>query len=354
MSDASVARETIAALGAGRMGRGIATAFAYAGHEVWLLDIRPRPPHEAEALRREAFAEIDASLAAMAQWGAFGDALRPAILNRVHFAARDAAPAALARADVVFEGVPEVQDAKREAFAFAAPHLRPDSLLASTTSSFLVTQLAAFAPRPERFLNAHWLNPAHIIPLVELSAHPGTAPEASSALSALLERIGKVPVMCAATPGYIVPRLQSLVMNEAARMIEQGVASAEEIDRATRYGLGFRFANMGVVEFIDFGGNDILYYASRYLAQALDDPRYASPAIVDRHMREQRNGLRDGKGFHDFTGVDVASYRTQALERMLGMLAHFGMLRPPAGGQPGPTTAQPPHRSPNPSTKELS
>lgn len=332
MSDAGVRPAVVAALGAGRMGRGIATAFAYAGHPVWLVDVKPRAAGQADALRREALAEIDASLAAMAQWGAFDDALRPAIVRRVRFAARDEAPPALAQADAVFEGVPEVVDAKREAFAFAGPHLRPDALLASTTSTFLVTQLAGFAPRPERFLNAHWLNPAHLVPLVELSAHAGTAPDASRALSALLERIGKVPVMCAAAPGYIVPRLQSLIMNEAARMIEQGVATAEDIDRATRYGLGFRFANMGVVEFIDFGGNDILYYASRYLAQALDDPRYASPAIIDRHMREGRNGLRDGRGFYDFGKVDVDAWRRNALARMLGMLKHLGLLRPPDPG----------------------
>jgi len=332
VSHTSASREAIVALGAGRMGRGIATAFAYAGHEVCLVDVKPRERAQAEVLGRGALAEIDASLAAMAQWGAFDDALRPAILRRVRFVARDDAPHALAQADVVFEGVPEVLEAKREAFGFAAAHLRPDALLASTTSTFLVTRLAEFAPHPQRFLNAHWLNPAHVIPLVELSAHPGTAPDASSALSALLERIGKVPVMCAATPGYIVPRLQSLIMNEAARMIEQGAATAEDIDRATRYGLGFRFAKMGVVEFIDFGGNDILYYASRYLAQALGDDRYASPPIVDRMMREGRNGLRDGKGFHDFGGVDADAYRTQVLGRMLDMLEHVGLLRPPDPG----------------------
>lgn len=325
-------RETIAALGAGRMGRGIATAFAYAGHPVWLLDVKARDAAQADALRQEALSEIDASLAAMATWGAFDDALRPAVLRRIGFAARDEAPAALARADVIFEGVPEVLEAKREAYAFAAAHVRADALVASTTSTFLVSELAALVAHPRRFLNAHWLNPAHIVPLVELSAHAGTAPEATRALEQLLERIGKVPVRCAAAPGYIVPRLQSLVMNEAARMIEQGVASAEQIDRATRYGLGFRFANMGVVEFIDFGGNDVLYYASRYLAQALGESRYASPAIVDRYMCEGRNGLRDGKGFHDFTGVDVDAWRAEALGRMLGMLEHLGMLRPPDPG----------------------
>lgn len=324
------AREVIAALGAGRMGRGIATAFAYAGHEVWLVDIKPRATAEARALEHQALDEIDASLAAMAEWGAFDDALRPRILQRIRFAGREAAPAALARADAVFEGVPEVMEAKRDAFAFAAAHVRPEALLASTTSTFLVTQLAELVSHPERFLNAHWLNPAHVIPLVELSAHAGTAPAAIDALKGLLERIGKVPVLCAAAPGYIVPRLQSLIMNEAARMIEQGVASAADIDRATRYGLGFRYANMGVVEFIDFGGNDILYYASRYLAQALGDERYASPPIVDRHMREGRNGLRDGRGFHDFSGVDVAAYKKETLGRMLGMLRHLGLLHPAA------------------------
>ncbi|HEY0879738.1 MAG TPA: 3-hydroxyacyl-CoA dehydrogenase NAD-binding domain-containing protein, partial [Zeimonas sp.] len=239
--------DVIVALGAGRMGRGIATAFAYAGHEVRLVDVKPRAREAVEALRAEALAEIDASLRAMADWGAFDDALRPQVLRRVRFVGRDGASDALARADFVFEGVPEVIDAKREALAFAGVHARAGAVIASTTSTFLVTQLAAFVERPQRFLNAHWLNPAHVVPLVELSPHEATVPEATRSLQALLESIGKVPVVCAAAPGYIVPRLQSLIMNEAARMIEQGVASAEDIDRATRYGLGFRFANIGVV-----------------------------------------------------------------------------------------------------------
>ncbi len=312
------------------MGRGIATAFAYAGHEVWLIDAKARPAPEADALERDAFAEIDASLEAMARWGAFDDAQRPGVMRRIHFAPRDSAPQALARADFVFEGVPEVIEAKRDALAFAAAHTRSDATIASTTSTFLVTRLAELVEHPQRFLNAHWLNPAHVVPLVELSPHTGTSASTTAALGALLEAIGKVPVVCAASPGYIVPRLQSLIMNEAARMIEQGVASAEDIDRATRYGLGFRFANIGVVEFIDYGGNDILYYASRYLAQALGDQRYASPAIVDRHMREGRNGLRDGKGFYDFSSIDIPEYRSETLGRMLSMLKHAGLLRQPA------------------------
>jgi 3-hydroxybutyryl-CoA dehydrogenase len=126
-----------------------------------------------------------------------------------------------------------------------------------------------------------------------------------------------------------VPRLQALMMNEAARMVDEGVATAEEIDRATRYGLGLRFAAIGVVEFIDFGGNDILYHASRYLAATLSPERYTAPAVVDRMMREGRNGLRDGRGFHDYRDVDVAAYRKDVLSRTLAMLRHAGLQRPP-------------------------
>ena len=100
---------------------------------------------------------------------------------------------------------------------------------------------------PERFLNVHWLNPAYLIPLVEISPGAATDPAVIAQVKALLEGIGKVPVVCAATPGFIVPRIQALAMNEAARMVEEGVASAEDIDKAIRYGFGFRYAVLGLL-----------------------------------------------------------------------------------------------------------
>ena len=318
----------IATLGAGRMGRGIAHAFAYAGHEVWMIDLKERSAEAFERLRSEAIAEIAASLDALAELGLFDRGECPAILARVHVAARADATKALAPASIVFEGVPEVLEAKREALAWASEQMAPHAILASTTSTFLVNTLARMVKRPGQFLNAHWLNPAYVIPLVELSAHPQTDPEPISTLRTCLEQIGKVPVLCSAAPGYIVPRLQSLIMNEAARMIEEGVATAEDIDRATRYGLGFRYAAMGVVEFIDYGGNDILYYASRYLAGELG-PRYAAPDIVRRYMEEGRIGLRSGSGFYDYTNVDEKAYRKDALARILSMLKHQGLARAP-------------------------
>jgi len=318
----------IGALGAGRMGRGIAQVFAYAGHHVQLIDAKPRSPTARSKLELEALAEIDSTLAMLSALGAFDDAQRSQIMRRIHFADRDEADSALKVCDVVFEGVPEVLDAKREALAFACEHMREDAILASTTSTILVTQLAELVTHPARFLNAHWLNPAYIVPLVELSPHPGTDTAVLSRLKTLLEAIGKVPVVCAPAPGFIVPRLQALIMAEAARMIEDGVATAEDIDKATRYGFGFRFAAIGVVEFIDYGGLDILYYACRYLAAELGE-RYTAPAVVDRLMQQGHIGLRTRRGFYDYAGMDIPAYRNDVISRVLALLRHHGLLVPP-------------------------
>jgi len=319
----------IGSLGAGRMGRGIAHAFAFAGHEVVLIDAKPRDAGAAETLRAEAQAEIRASLAALAEAGAFDARDIDAIVSRVRIVPRKEAAAALPGIDILFEGVPERLEAKRAAFEFAAAHLRADTIVASTTSTMVSTELAGLVPRPERFLNCHWLNPAYLIPLVELSPHAGTDPAVTGRMKGVLEAIGKKPVVCAAAPGFIVPRLQALVMNEAARMVEQGIATAEDVDRAVRYGFGIRYASMGVVEFIDYGGLDILYYASHYMAKALGEPRFEPPAIVDRYMHEGRRGLRDGKGFFDWQGVDAAAYRKDVLARQLALLKHLGLAPKP-------------------------
>ncbi|PLC06621.1 3-hydroxybutyryl-CoA dehydrogenase [Variovorax sp. RO1] len=319
-----------AAVGAGRMGRGIAIAFAYAGHRISLIDLRPRTPEARQQLRDEAQAEIAASLSGLAQLGVIDASQVERIAARVDCVNAAEAPRALAAAELVFEGVPETMDAKREAFEHLNRHCSDDAILTSTTSSILVTQLAALVRRPERFLNMHWLNPAYVIPVVELSCHPGTDAGVLARTKALMEAIGKLPVVCGASPGYIVPRLQALVMNEAARMIEEGAATAEEIDKATRYGLGLRFAALGVVEFIDFGGCDILHHASREMSASLDAGRYTAPAIVGRMVEEGRLGLKTGSGFYDYAGRDTAAYRRDVLSRTLGELKHAGLWRAPA------------------------
>jgi 3-hydroxybutyryl-CoA dehydrogenase len=308
----------IACVGAGRMGRGIALAFALAGRGVTLVDIKRRA--DFARLKDEAMQEMEASLAMLVELGA---------IPKVDLSRVEVVPDAevLKSSDLVFEAVPETLAAKREAFSRICELVQPDAILASTTSTILVTDLVPLVTHPQRLLNAHWLNPAYLIPLVEISVHAGTDKAVIERLKSLLDGAGKVPVVCGPTPGFIVPRLQALVMNEAARMIEEGAASAEDIDRATRYGLGLRFSAIGVVEFIDYGGNDILYYASRYLAERVSAERYNPPEIVQRLMREGHLGLKTGQGFYDYRGRDGRAYRKDVLARTLAALEVFRKRR---------------------------
>ena len=182
---------------------------------------------------------------------------------------------------------------------------------------------------PERYLNAHWLNPAFLVPLVELAPGRDSDPGAVDRLKTLLLSIGKVPVLCRASPGYIVPRIQALAMNEAARLVEEGVATAEEVDKATRYGFGFRFAVLGLLEFIDWGGSDTLYHASQYLTEATGETRFATPAIVEATMAAGRTGLATGRGFYDYRAVDVHAYRQARMRAFVAQLRHMDLARPP-------------------------
>jgi 3-hydroxybutyryl-CoA dehydrogenase len=322
-------REPIACLGAGRMGRGIAVVFAYAGHNVALVDLKTRDRVSFEKLSGEALNEVRTVLRALAGFGLFDAAAIETLMTRASVVPEGGAQAALSSASIIFEGVPEVLDLKRKALGRASLLAGPKPIIASTTSTILVDDLSGAVAHPERFLNAHWLNPAFLVPLVELSPGARTDPEITARVKALLEGVGKVPVVCAARPGYIVPRIQALAMNEAARMVEEGVASAEDIDKAVKYGFGFRFAVLGLLEFIDWGGGDILYYASRYLTGALGHQRYAAPEIVERNMAEGRRGLRDGAGFLNYEGLDVEAYRGERLKAFVDLLGHFGLNRPP-------------------------
>lgn len=313
------------------MGRGIAIVFAYAGHSVTLIDFKDRQRADFDALAAEARAEIDQTLTLLHQLGLFQDAAAiPRIAARIRVLPKSGAGPALADAAFVFEGFPEIPDLKRAALAEASVLCGPQTIIASTTSTILVDDLSPAVVEPARFLNAHWLNPAFIVPLVELSPGAATDPAVTERLKVALESIGKVPVVCAARPGYIVPRLQTVAMNEAARLVEEGVASVQDIEKAVTYGFGLRFSVLGLLEFIDWGGGDILHHASRYLVEAMDSDRYAAPEVIARNMKQGRIGLKTGAGFLDYAGMDVAAYRKQRLGAFVERLNGMGLTRPPA------------------------
>ncbi len=316
----------IAVVGPGRMGRGMAHAFAYTGHAVRLVDLKPRPAGEAARVLAAARDEVARTLGVMAAAGALDAAGVARVLGRITLHDDGAADAALVDADVILEGVPEVMDLKRAAFARIGAVARRDAIVASTTSTFVVEALADFVAAPERFLNTHWLNPAYLVPLVEVSPGARTDPAVLDRAMALLRGAGKVPVQCAAAPGFIVPRIQALALNEAARVVAEGVATAEDVDTATRVGLGLRFAIIGLVEFIDWGGGDILHYASEYLEGALGDDRFRAPAIVTDNMARGATGMRAGAGFHDWANRDVAAYQRETLTKLIDLLRHLQLL----------------------------
>jgi len=320
---------SVGLLGAGRMGRGIALAFALAGAGAVLVDLKRRSDDEFSAMETRLMEDILSELSFLAELGLFEARYSDNIARRISLVSANDAAAAVANIPVLFEGVPEVLDIKQGCLRWASRHAAADAVIASTTSTILVDDLAGFVDHPERFVNAHWLNPAHLMPLVEVSRGNSTSPQTVERLLAWLKAAGKVPVSMKASPGYIVPRIQALAMNEAARLVEEGVASAEDIDTAARVGFGIRFAVLGILEFIDWGGGDILYYGSRYLSEAVDKDRYTTPAIVEENLKHRRNGLRDGRGLYEYRNIDVSDYRKSRLSDFVAMLKHLDLAPKP-------------------------
>jgi 3-hydroxybutyryl-CoA dehydrogenase len=315
----------IVALGAGRMGRGIAQVFAYAGHEITIIDFKERKTGDSIKLLAEGKAEIKENLEFLASLKVLKSAEIPSIVKRIDGVSIENAEEILASADYIFEGVPELIHVKEDAIGRASALASDKTIIASTTSTMLVTQLMEFSSHPENFLNAHFLNPAYLIPLVEVSPSDTTDKSNLDKFLKLMEAIGKVPVVCKASPGYIIPRFQSLIMSEAARMIEEGVASAEDIDLAVRTGFGIRYATMGPIEFIDWGGLDILHYANAYLSEKIDK-RFKAPKIIEKMMKKGHLGMNHGKGFYDFENMDVEAYKRSKLSTFVKLLEHLDLL----------------------------
>lgn len=311
------------------MGRGIALSFALAGTKSILIDLKERSAEESAAMAAAIRAEMEADLGFLAEVGLFDAQHVSRIADRISLVSAADAATSAGQIPLFFEGVPEVIPAKQACLEWASRHAGPDAVIASTTSTILVDDLAGYVTHPERFVNAHWLNPAHLMPLVEVSHGNFTSAATTERLVAWLEAAGKVPVRMKASPGYIVPRIQALAMNEAARMVEEGVATAEDIDKAVKVGFGLRFAVLGLAEFIDWGGGDILYYADRYLSKTLDKDRFRTPQIIEDNMHNQRNGLRDGVGFYDYRDMDVAAYRKSRMADFIGLLKYLELAPKP-------------------------
>jgi len=220
----------------------------------------------------------------------------------------------------VQEALPELIDLKRETFARLTSAIDDDAIIASGSSTISPRHLVDAVKSPERFVAVHWLNPAHIIPLVEVVAGPGTPEGIVARTLTLLEGLGKTPVRCGDSPGFIGPRMQVLLMNEAVRIVEEGVATPEDVDKAFMAGMGFRYAAMGIFEFIDWGGVDILHRASGFMARAMNDERYKAATLVDEKIARNELGPKTGRGFFDYAGDKRDAFETAKVRALLRQL----------------------------------
>jgi 3-hydroxybutyryl-CoA dehydrogenase len=306
--------QDVAVLGPGRIGRQIAIAFAVGGCRVRLVDLKERTASEATAVFDDARREIARDLALMAEEEVILRAGVDATLARI---TDHAGLDGLRGVGFVQEALPELIDLKRETFQRLGAAIDDDAIVACGSSTISPKHLVDSVKGPERFVGTHWLNPAHIIPLVEVVAGPGTSERTVERTLKLLEGLGKTPVRCGDSPGFIGPRLQVLLMNEAVRLVEEGVATPEDVDKAFKAGMGFRYGTIGIFEFIDWGGVDILHRASGFMMKALGDDRFRAARLVEEKIARNELGPKTGRGFFDYSGDKRDTFETAKLRALL-------------------------------------
>jgi len=279
----------VSVIGAGTMGHGIAYVAALAGCTVTLTDARE------EALP-EARSRIESLLAGGLKRGKLTEEDRAAVHARLRFEPR--LPDAVRHADVVIEAVVEQLPVKQRIFAEVEREAPDGALLATNTSSLSVGRIAAALKEPWRLLGMHFFNPVHVMKLVEIVTHGRTGAPQVERATALARVLGKEPILVKDSPGFASSRLGVVLGLEAMRMLEQGVASAEDIDKAME--LGYNHP-MGPLKLTDLVGLDVRLAIATYLYQELKLPHYAPPQILKDKVAKGELGKKTGKGFYPWS-----------------------------------------------------
>ncbi len=273
--------QTIAILGAGTMGHGIAQVFAVHGHPVRLYDpsaaaLEAAPPRIRQGLK--SFLKLGLNLT---------------LCTGLEDACRGA--------QVVVEAAPENLDLKQELLARAQAAAEADALLCTNTSALSVTAMARGLVRPERLVGTHFWNPAPVIPCVEIVRGEKTSDRSVDEARALVAAAGKEPVLVRReVPGFLGNRLQHALQREALYLVEQGIASPEDVDRVVKYGFGLRYALMGPLERADLGGLDVTYAVQQTVLPDLDN-RTTPSELLRRRILAGELGVKSGRGFYEWT-----------------------------------------------------
>lgn len=281
----------ITVVGAGTMGHGIAYAAAVAGCPVTLTDERP-------AALEDAVQRIETLLAGGLKRGKLTEHDRAAVHARLH-TERDLATA-VRGANVVIEAVVEQIAIKQRVFAEIERHVPAGALLATNTSSLSIGQIAAALREPGRLVGMHFFNPVHVMRLVEVVRHPRTEESIVERAVDLARRFGKEPIVVRDSPGFASSRLGVVLGLEAMRMVEEGVASPADIDKAME--LGYNHP-MGPLRLTDLVGLDVRLAIAEYLHKTIGSPHYDPPKILRDKVAAGELGKKTGRGFYDWTGA---------------------------------------------------
>lgn len=279
--------KTIAVIGAGIMGRGIAHVAALGGYRTVLEDVLP-------AALRKAQDEIRSNLdkAVELQKVTANDA--QAAITRLEFAS--SVEEAAREADLVIEAVPEEMDSKIEIFTLLDKICRPGTIIASNTSSLSITEIASVTYRAKNCLGMHFFNPVHKMKLLEVVRALETDDETIAAAAEVGRRMGKEVVVIKESPGFITSRINAMIGNEAFYMLQEGIASAADIDRALKVGLNHP---MGPFELVDLVGLDTRLHILEYLHKTLGDKYRPAPLLV-QYVKAGRLGKKSGRGVYEY------------------------------------------------------
>jgi 3-hydroxybutyryl-CoA dehydrogenase len=275
----------VGVLGGGRMGSGIAHALLLAGSEVTVVE---RGEQETAAAR----SRVETAVNATAARGRLSGSVDEVLARLITSPDRDA----FFGCELVVEAVPEVLELKTEALSDVERRLAPNAVLASNTSSMSIELIAASLQRPQQFIGTHFFNPVPASKLVEIVMGPQTAPELRDTVSGWVRTLGKTAVVVNDAPGFASSRLGLALGLEAVRMLEEGVASAADIDAAMSLGYGHP---MGPLRLTDLVGLDVRLDIARYLAQRLGD-RFAPPQLLIDKVANGELGRKSGRGFYDW------------------------------------------------------
>jgi 3-hydroxybutyryl-CoA dehydrogenase len=280
--------QTLAVIGAGQMGNGIAHVAALAGLDVLLLDAKP------DAVAR-AIATIGKNLDRQVAKGAVAQDARDAALGRIRPIGDYAG---LAAADIVIEAATEREEIKRAIFAHAIPQISPDCILATNTSSISITRLAATTDRPARFIGMHFFNPVPVMKLVEVIRGIATDDATYQAVAALAARLGKTTALSEDFPGFMANRILMPMINEAVYTLYEGVGTIQAIDCALKLGCNHP---MGPLELADFIGLDTCLSIMQVLLEGLSDTKYRPCPLLVKYVEAGWLGRKANRGFYDYT-----------------------------------------------------